>query len=191
MNNQRDWTVLFIGGASGSGKSSVAYGLARLYNISVIEVDDIYQAVKAMTKKEDLPTIHYWTSGINWKDIGVNGNVNWLTEVSKEMVSGLRAIVNNHLESDIPVIIEGDFIDPEFTVSFNNPKVKSIFIHEADKNQILQNYLAREGGDLQDFRADISVEYGNRLADSCMELGIKVIEARPWVTVIDRITESI
>ena len=129
LNRDRNWTVLFIGGASGMGKSSVAYELAHFYNVNVMEVDDICQAVKAMTTREILPAIHYWSTGINWMDIGVSGNVKWLIDVSKEMIPGLKAIVDNHIEADVPVIIEGDFIHPEFAVSFENPKVKSIYIY--------------------------------------------------------------
>lgn len=143
LNRNRNWTVLFIGGASGMGKSSVAYELARVYNVNVIEVDDIFQAVKAMTTTESLPAIHYWSTGINWMDMGVEGNIKWLMDVSKEMIPALKSIVNNHIEDDVPVIIEGDFIDPEFTASFENPKVKAVYIYEPDKKQIVQNYFAR------------------------------------------------
>lgn len=190
LNQERNWTVLLIGGASGTGKSSVAYQLAHLYHLNVLEVDDICQAVKAMTTREILPAIHYWSTGKNWMDIGVSGNVKWLIDVSKEMIPGLKAIVDNHLEADVPIIIEGDFIHPEWVASFDNPRVKSFYLYEPDKNQILQNYLAREGGDLQHFRADISTEYGDWLVSNCGKLGIKVIEARPWDIVIDRISEN-
>lgn len=190
MKKTRNWTVLLIGGASGMGKSSVAYELAHFYNVNVIEVDDICQAVKAMTTRETLPSIHYWSTGINWKDIGVRGNVNWLIDVSKEMIPGIKAIVENHIEADIPVIIEGDFIHPDIMAFFKDHRVKKVYIYEPDREQILQNYLVRESGDLQDYRADISVEYGKRLVESCGKLGIKVIESRPWETVVARVIES-
>ncbi len=163
MNTKRDWTVLLIGGASGSGKSSVAYELSRIHNVNVIEVDDIFEAIKSMTTRELHPAIHYWSTGINWIDIGVSGNVKWLIDVSIEMITGLKSIVENHIEADVPVIIEGDFIHPELALSIENPKVKSLFINESDKIQIVQNYLDREGGELQHFRADISTQYGKWL----------------------------
>ena len=187
----RDWTVLFIGGASGSGKSSIAYELARYYNVNVLEVDDIFAGIKAMTRKEDYPMIHYWDNGVNWRDVGISGNLNWLRDVSKELIPGIKAVVDNHLEGDVPVIIEGDFLYPEFMVSFQNPKVKSIFIYEPDKDQIVQNYLAREGGELQNFRADVSAEYGAWLVDAGNKLGIKVIESRPWKTTVYRTLKCI
>lgn len=189
----RNWTILFIGGASGVGKSRIAYELGRIYQVNVIEVDDICQSIKAMTsvRKEHLPAIHFWSTGINWMDIGVNGNVNWLKDVSDEMMPALKAIVENHLESGVPLIIEGDFIHPEFVATFSNPKVKSLFIYEPDQKQIIDNYLSREGGELQHFRAEISIAYGNWLVDTCTRLGIQVVEARPWDTGVDRIIKSL
>lgn len=186
MKMDRNWTVLFIGGASGTGKSSLAYEIARFYGISVLEVDDIHLSVKAVTAKEDFPAIHYWDNGIDWNDIGADGNVNWLIDVSKEMVPVLKELANRHIEDKLPVIIEGDFIDPEFTASFGNPEAKSFFVKESDKNQIVQNYLSREGGDLQHYRAEISIAYGKWLSDMCNQSGIGLIEAKPWNTVLNR-----
>lgn len=191
MNADRNWTVLFIGGSSGTGKSSLAYEIAGFYGVNVLEVDDVCISVETVTTKECFPAIHYWDSGIDWLDIGVDGNVNWLIDVSKEMVPVLKAIVNRHLEDNLPVIIEGDFIYPEFTKSFDNPQVKSIFLYEPDVNQIVENYLSREGGDLQQYRAEISIVYGKWLVDSCKKNSISVIEARPWDTALARAIESL
>jgi len=191
VNIDRNWTVLFIGGSSGTGKSSIAYEIARFYGVNVLEVDDVHISVETVTPKESFPAIHYWNSGVNWKDIGVDSNVNWLIDVSKEMIPVLRALVNRHIEDKLPIIIEGDFIYPEFTISFDNPQVKSIFVNEPDINQILQNFLSREGGDLQQYRAKISIAYGKWIADACKKNSIRVIEARPWDTVLTRVVESL
>ncbi|MGH4118029.1 hypothetical protein [Clostridium sp.] len=156
MNNDRNWMVLFIGGASGTGKSSIAYEIARFYGVNVLEVDDVHLSVETVTTKKRFPAIQYWSAGINWNNIGVDGNVNWLIDVSKEMIPILKALVNRHIEDKLPIIIEGDFICPEFTKFFENLEVKSIFVNETDINQILQNYLSREGGDLQHYRAEVS-----------------------------------
>lgn len=191
MNNDRNWTVLFIGGASGIGKSSIAYEIARYYGVNVLEVDDVHLSVKTVTTKESFPAIHYWNTGVDWKDIGVGANVNWLIDVSKEMIPILKELVNRHMEDNLPIIIEGDFIDPEFTISFDHPEVKSIFVNESDQNQILQNYFSREGGDLQHYRAEISIAYGKWIADTCNRYGIRVVESRPWDTVLDRTIKSL
>jgi 2-phosphoglycerate kinase len=189
MDKNRNWIVLFIGGASGTGKSNLAYELANFYGVNVMEVDDIYQALKAATTRDTFPAIHYWSTGVNWMDIGVEENVNWLIDVSKEMIPGLKAIIDRHIEDKVPVIIEGDFIYPEFTLSFGNSEVKSFFIHEPDKDQLLQNYFVREGGDLQHYRVEISIAYGNWIKNTCNNIGIKFIESRPWDSLLNRVME--
>ncbi len=186
-----EWSVLLLGGASGIGKTYIVNELAKIYNVKIIEVDDIYQTVKAVTTSTKYPAIHYWSSGINWKDVGVNGNVKWLSEVSVELIDALRVVVNNHLEDDAAVIIEGDFISPEFAASFNDSRVRSLFVYESDQDQIVQNYMNREGGSPQTYRASISVEYGTKLKNECSKYNINVVEARPWDTLLDRSTKLI
>lgn len=186
MDTNRDWTVLFIGGASGTGKSSIAYALGRYYGANILEIDDLSEAVKAVTTGDALAALHLWDTGVDWVDIGVAGNVSWLVDASKEIAPAIRAVVQNHLESNVPVIIEGDFLSPELVASFQDPRVAALYVQESDRNQLLQNYQAREGGEPQHYRADISIEYGARLSEACNRLGVPTLEARPWDTVQDR-----
>ena len=95
------------------------------------------------------------------------------------------------ISDKLPVIIEGDFIYPEFTKSFDTPEVQSIFVNETDISQILQNYYVREGGDLQHYRAEISIAYGKWIADTCNQNGINMIESRPWNTALTRVLNSL
>lgn len=191
LEKERNWTVLLIGGVSGSGKSCFARELGRYYGVKVLELDDLKQAMKAVTTKETLPLLHYWSTGVDWRDIGVDGNVNWLIGVSKEMDSALKAVVEQHLEDNLPVIIEGDFIHPEFAASFDPSLVKVMFLQEPEKEQLLANYSEREGGSLQDYRASIGIEYGKWQAEQCKRLKIQMIKARPWDTAVDRAVECL
>jgi len=72
---------------------------------------------------------------------------------------------------------------------FNNPRVKTMFIHEPSREQILQNYFSREEKN-QPHRADISFAFGNRLKEICGNLNIPVIESRPWDTILERMLEK-
>lgn len=190
MDKDRNWTVLLIGGPSGTGKSSIAYEIARFYGVNVLEVDDVHLSVETVTTKDMYPAIHYWNTGVNWMDIGVEANVNWLIDVSKEMLPTLKALINRHIEDKVPIIIEGDFIHPELVKAFDNPEVKGMYVVETDINQIVQNYLAREGGELQHYRAEISIAYGKWIDKACKEMGIPLIESRPWDSILTRVIES-
>lgn len=186
MSTGRNWTVLLIGGPSGVGKSSIAYALAHHYGINVWEIDDLVEALKALTGPQALPAVHRWSTGPDWKEVGIAGNVDWLMQVSREVEAGLGAVVQNHLEAGVPVIIEGDFLSPEFTATFVGPAVRSLFIVEQDKAQIIENYMAREGPEKQTYRADISAAYGQRIQQACERLGVPYLAARPWDTAVQR-----
>ena len=64
-------------------------------------------------------------------------------------------------------------------------------MNESDTNQILQNFLSREGGDLQNYRAEISTAYENWIANTCNQNSIRLIESRPWDTVLTRAIKSL
>lgn len=185
---ERNWCVLLIGGASGSGKTCVSYPLAKKYNVNLIEVDDFQVFLFSMTKPEEQPEIHYWdTTHPDWQNEGIEATMEQLIDVGMAFKPGLESVIKNHIDTNIPVIIEGDFILPELSSSFESANVKSIFIHESSRNQILNNYLSREKeSELQHYRSDVSYRYGNWLVSECAKYNLPVIESRPWDTVIER-----
>lgn len=185
---ERTWDVLVIGGASGSGKSSISRPLSSLYGIGLVRVDDFQVLLEKVTTPETCPAIHYWDVNPNWRNEGIDAAVDSLIDVGRVLMPGLLAVITDHIEENIPMILEGDFILPELLTAFDSSRVKSIFVHELSREQILQNYYAREG-ELQQFRADVSHAYGNWLATSCEKYGITTVNPRPWDSVIDRVVE--
>jgi len=186
LNKDRNWDILLIGGASGTGKTKIARQLATLYNIDLVRVDDFQVLLEALTTPETFPTLHYWSQNHRWKNEGVQNAVQRLINVGQALSPGLSAVVKDHVEENIPMIMEGDFILPEFVASVASERVKSVFIHEPSKEQIMQNFLAREG-DEQEFRAEISHSFGRWLADECSKHSIATFEARPWESLLDRV----
>jgi len=179
-----------IGGASGTGKTSVAHTLAQFYEVDLVRVDDFQLLLEATTTPDALPAIHYWATHPNWRDESVDALVGRLIDAGQALMPGLAAVIEDHLVENIPMILEGDFILPEFAASFKSSRIKSIFIHEPSKEQILQNYLAREG-EVQQHRADISHLYSNWLTKECLKHSIPFILSRPWDSLMERIIDCI
>jgi len=193
MNKQtepRNWDILIIGGASGTGKTVVSRALARRHGMDLVRVDDFQVLLEAITTPKAIPAIHYWTENPNWRDEGIEASVGRLVDAARALSPGLAAVINDHLTENIPMILEGDFILPEFAASLKNPRVASVFIHEPCGEQILQNYMAREG-ELQQFRANVSHAHGNWLAESCIKHGIPIVQSRPWDNLAQRIINCI
>ena len=190
LESERTWDILLIGGASGSGKTSISYPLARLYGIDLVRVDDFQVLLESLTTPESHPSIHYWRAHPSWRDEGVDSTVSQLIDVGQMLIPGLVAVINDHLEENIPMILEGDFILPELVAHFQNARVKAVFIHEPSKEQILQNYLLREG-EIQQYHAEVSCSYGDFLSKNCFKFNIPIIESRPWDTLMERVIDSL
>jgi len=183
---ERAWDILIIGGASGSGKTSVSRPLSRLYGVDLVRVDDFQILLETLTP-ETLPAINYWSTHPNWRDEeSTDETVSKMVDTGRIFLPGLSAIIKDHLLENIPMILEGDFIHPELSASFNDPRIKTIFIHEPSQEQISQNYFVREGKH-QTHRASISYAYGNWLKENCKKHSIPIIESRPWDSLVERV----
>src|SRR3712207_2075074 len=194
MIEQRSWQVLLIGGASGVGKTSVSYRLAHHYGVGITEVDDFQVILEHMTTPEQQPVLHYWRSHPEeTRRMDEDQQLAYTLSYSGVMATALELVIANHLESQAPIVLEGDFILPSLAVQPNyagvaaKGQVRGIFLYEEDEEQILRNYRIREGQD-QPGRARASWRYSEWLRQEAGRLGVPAISARPWDTMFSRAT---
>ncbi|EOD63633.1 hypothetical protein H480_36038 [Amycolatopsis vancoresmycina DSM 44592] len=185
--------MLLLGGASGTGKSRVAYPLARRYGVPIVEVDDLVLAVQRMTTPEQQPLLHHWDTHPDAGRLPVSRVVELQAAIAEALQPALEAVIGNHLETDTPVVIEGDYLLPALAAqdSFDGQaaegRVRAVFLHEPDPAQLVANYLEREPHEgEQRSRAEASARYGDWLAARAVEQGIPVVPARPWATTLSR-----
>jgi len=191
---QRNWQILLIGGASGSGKSSVSYRLAHHFGIGISEVDDLHLAVKQMTTPEQQPLLYYWDShpeAFSWPAEEI---LALHLSVCQLLSPAFEAVIANHLEAAVPLVMEGDYLLPalaaksEFDGYPNDGRVRGIFITEDDEEQFIANYLQREPFDgRQEMRAHVSWLHNRWLVQQAHQLDCAVVAARPWATTLERI----
>ncbi|MFC7644403.1 hypothetical protein ACFQX6_29650 [Streptosporangium lutulentum] len=92
----------------------MSYPLARHYGIPIVEVDDLVEALQAMTTPEQQPLLHYWRTHPEAARLAPADIVDLQVAVAEALVPAVEAVVGNHLETDTPVIIEGDYLLPGF-----------------------------------------------------------------------------
>ena len=145
----RPWTVLLIGGPSATGKTRLSYPLARRFGVPIVEVDDIVEALQAMTTPNQQPALHYWATHPEAARLPPEGILRLHLAVAESLAPALEAVVANHLETDMPIIVEGDYLLPSFAASDSfrgmpaNGQVASLFLHEADEAQLVANFSGR------------------------------------------------
>jgi 2-phosphoglycerate kinase len=195
---ERSWDVLLVGGPSGAGKSSLAYPLARGLGIPVLEIDDIVAALQAMTTPEQRPELFYWQTHPEALDAPADEIMQQGIALAAALEPALAAVVGNHLETDMPVVIEGDFLRPSFTIQSGyadqpaGTRVRGIFVLEDDPAQIAANYAAREpdAGD-ERARAEVSVAWSRWLAEEAQRHAVPTIASRPWADLISRASAAL
>lgn len=184
----RTWDVLLICGPSGTGKSSLSYPLAARHGVALTEVDDIVEALKAVTTADMLPALHFWDTHPEAASMTATEIVAQGLEVTQELQPAVEAVIANHLETEMPVVIEGDFLDPKLAHRWPG-RVRAVVIVD-DEEQIVANYLAREPDQgPQHGRAAVSAEWTRWYAANAGHA--PVIEARPWHTLIDRVEAAL
>jgi len=81
-------------------------------------------------------------------------------------------------------VLEGDFVSPEVAAQAQAMGVRSLFLH-SDDAEIRENFLDRDG-DEQAGRAHVSAEWSRRAAEQCVALGVPVVPARPFDSLLVR-----
>ncbi len=178
--------IIVIAGPSGAGKSSLSYALARQLALPIVEADDIYHAIQAVTTPEQQPWIHFWETHPEANDLPDAEIIRLHIEVCRAMSAPLAAVIDNHIRTKRPILLEGDYILPELVAKYPDD-ICAIYVMEEERDQLVANFLEREphAGE-QIRRADSSVDFGGWLARECEAHGLDVLPARPWPTVVER-----
>lgn len=74
-DGRRAWDVLLLGGASGVGKTSVSYRLARQFDAGITEVDDLFITLETLTTPAQQPALHYWRTNPEAANLTAEGIV--------------------------------------------------------------------------------------------------------------------
>jgi 2-phosphoglycerate kinase len=194
---KRSWEVLLIGGASGTGKTSVAFRLAHHFAVGITAIDDFQVILERMTTPEQQPVLHFWRTHPDPGLLTAEEIVRQGLEVALAMIPALEAVIADHLDTKVPLVLEGDFIaptlaaQPSFDGQPNAGRVRALFLYEPDERQILDNLLQREPETgIQSKRARVSWLQGQWLHGEFERLGIPALSARPWGTLFTRVIEA-
>ncbi|WP_260461769.1 hypothetical protein [Streptomyces lateritius] len=110
--------------------------------------------------------------------------------IARALAPAIEAVVANHVGTDTPVILEGDYVLP--VPATPGGQVRAVFLHEDDEAQVTANYLRREPeAGPQHHRARVSVLYGRWLAAQARAAGVPVVAPRPWEDFADRVAGAV
>jgi len=208
MSIRDDWTVLLIGGVSGTGKTTVAEKIGRSLSVPWFQVDDLRLAYqRSRVQLPDGSDALYYFADIDHKPDLWQRDPKDLTDalisIAEILSPGLEAIIGNHVDQQQRIIIEGDSIAPSLLDRqsiqhhVRAGQIRSVFLLESDEEALFSNMLARGRGaeyiTETDLRAEARVKilFGQWITAESDRNGLPVLETRPWDTLISRINSAI
>jgi 2-phosphoglycerate kinase len=191
---QTNERVLLIGGSSGSGKTSVAKQLGLRLGTSWLHVDDIRLAFERsrVTLPERTEALYFFEETPNIWEMPPERLCDGLIGVGQVLSPALEVIIENHVDTVAPVVIEGDAILPSLLSRpsvrdrVSQGHVRAVFLVETQENVLLANIVARGRGMGGRPETELQTEarakwfYGQWLADEAQRYCLPVLEPRPY-----------
>jgi 2-phosphoglycerate kinase len=195
------WRVLLIGGSSGVGKSYIARQLGLRFGTSWLAVDDLRLAFQRsqviLPHKSEALSFFEETEAV-WS-LPPERLRDGLIALGEVMSPALEVVIENHVDTADPVVIEGDailpslFQRPSVQVRTSNGQVQAVFLVEPNEDVLLAHmdarYRVRAGYNEALLRSMAHTRWlhGLWLADQARSSGIPVLEPHPWETLAERI----
>lgn len=197
--------MLLIGGSSGAGKTILAKQLGLRYGCSWLEVDDLRLALQRsqVVLPEHTETLYFFEETPHIWEMPAERLRDGLIAVGHVMIPALEVVIENHVDTVAPVVIEGDGILPSlFTRSSIRTRaasghVRAVFLVEPEEDAIFTNMMVRHRGIAERTEADLRIEarakwlFGRWLADEAQHYGLPLVEPRPWHTLSERVMEAV
>ncbi len=197
------WTVLLIGGASGTGKSTLAARLSRSTRVPWIHADDFRMAIERAVKPPLVsprePLMSFFHDDRNWLRHTPAELTRAHRRISAITCKGLAIVVSHHLAMDEPLIIEGDDILPSFAARMSEGgggRVRAVTLVEHDDAQVRRNMLSRDRGitrrpaAMREQMIALALADGRRIERDARRHGVAVLPARPFGTLPRRVLEA-
>lgn len=199
--SHREWAVLLIGGSSGTGKTLLAKQSGLRLGISWFQVDDLRLALQRsrVILPEHTEALYFFDETPHVWELPAERLRDALIAVGQVMAPALEVMIENHVDTAAPVIIEGDAILPSLLARPSvqdraaNGNVRAVFLVEPEEDAIFANMVARNRRIAARTETELRTEarakwlFGRWLADDAARYNLPVVEPRPWLTLLERV----
>jgi 2-phosphoglycerate kinase len=182
------WTILFIGGSSATGKSTVAQELGRKFDVTVVDLDLFWMVLQRTVPADLAPALHFFHQE-SARALSAETLVERYFEVSRFICAAIEDVVLHYSRVRMGAILEGTWLLPDFTIrgdyaGHRVDDVSSVFLLESSKDELRKRLVSREDGwfrsepeTFQHTQLEMHLLYGQRIAIEAASLGLPVVES--------------
>jgi 2-phosphoglycerate kinase len=143
--------MLLVGGATGTGKSTVATESAHRLGITrVTSTDFVRQTMRAFFSAEFMPSIHYSSfeagAGLRQPDQAEDPVIAGFLEQTRNVLVGVRASIDRALEEGWSMVLEGVHLVPGMLPEIDGALVAQCVLEVEDAKQHSSHFLVRDAG---------------------------------------------
>ena len=191
------WTVLVIGGGAAVRKTTAARAIGARYQASVLPVDGVWLALKAVTNPASHPELHYFDPPDSELTFPVEQLCERHIRSAEALSRAMAPVIEYYLWEQWPVVLEGAWITPAAARrwALRCESLQAVFVHEPDVEEVLAAMLVRSGRRRPTGRKRVLSEvcwlFGNWVLEQAEVEGFPVVEARPRATLAERVLAAI
>jgi 2-phosphoglycerate kinase len=142
---------LLVGGATGTGKSTVATEAAyRLGITRVTSTDFIRQTMRAFFSKEFMPSIHYSSfeaaAGLREPEQADDPVIAGFLEQTRNVLVGVNASIERALEEGWSMVLEGVHLVPGMLPRIEGALVVQCILAIEDEEEHITHFMVRDAG---------------------------------------------
>jgi 2-phosphoglycerate kinase len=203
--SKTDPLVLLIGGSSGTGKTILARQLGLGLGIPWLQADDLRLALQRIqvTLPKDTEDLYFFAETPHVWSLSPEYLCDKMIAAGGVLSPALEAIIEHHVDTSTPLIIEGDtilpslFTRPAIQKRATNGAVRAIFVIEPDETILFNNIVTRGRGTVGQSVAELRVEsqtktlFGQWITREAHRYRLPVVESRPWSTLDRRVITAV
>jgi 2-phosphoglycerate kinase len=136
-------TALLLGGDSGTGKSTIAAGLARDLQLTHVRLDDLWVIVRSLVGRDALPAIHAFVDPHVSLARPTEDALRAFVDVMAALEPAIATTVRVHIARGEPCVIERICLSPALAARLRDTRSRAVFLVEDDPETIWRTMTRR------------------------------------------------
>jgi 2-phosphoglycerate kinase len=193
--------IVLVGGATGTGKSTIATEVAHRLGITrVTSTDVVRQTMRAFFSSEFMPSIHFSSfdaaPAVSTDDPTADTVLLGFLEQTRNVLVGVRAVLGRALEEGYSLALEGVHLVPGLIPPVGNAVLCEVLLAIEDEDEHAAHFWTRDAEGLRPFDKYLHAlpdirRIQDYLVERAARAGVPVIENQSVDATVDHVIDLV